>query len=275
MKKGIISSTSCLLVYVLGVFAFVVASAEQVFAKNNVNSLTGSLQANKPESSRVTNTISVIQIQPMVREGKPASKLGYTLDYAVSTQTSLSIDEVVKHTWDQFEDQKPTRLEDLTLSMNNQWSFINLESYLVFPTSEDSAKESMRFGAGLKPTLFTDMGRNRFSVSQGLTYYNYEYETADQAGSKYNTRYAADTTLAYAYKLTKFQRISTNAGLLSTQDYADHFDQAYFLGFGWGMAVSNAISVTASARTQDQVITQKKIFDYDRSLFALGVNYAF
>ena len=244
---------------------------------NNLTSTsTSKLEDNKNSvKSAWSNQLTATQVQPMVKESKPATKLAYSLDYAFSESSSVAADLAYKYTWDQFEDQKPSRIDDMDLSLNNKWSQAELETFVTLPVSEVSIKESMRFGIGIKPSVFTDLGRNHFSFSQSVAYYNYEFETANKAGSRYNTQYSADTTLGYSFAMTKSQKISLNTGLLSTQDYDDHLDQAYFLSLRWGIALSKKISLFSLARTQDQVLTQKQIFDYDRSSFALGVNYVF
>lgn len=256
---------------------FILSSRVEARPLNNLtNTSSAKLEENKNSIvSAWSNQLTVVQVQPMVKEAKPASKLAYSLDYAFTASSSVTADIGYKYTWDQFADQKPSRLDDMGLSLNNQWSNATLETFVSLPTSEDSQKESMRFGIGVKPTVFTDVGRSRFLFSQSIAYYNYEFETANKAGSRYNTQYSADTTIGYSFAMTKRQKISLNTGLLSTQDYDDHLDQAYFLSLGWGMAVSQKVSVFSTARTQDQVLTQKQIFDYDRSSIALGVNYVF
>lgn len=145
---------------------------------------------------------------------------------------------------------------------------------VTLPTSTISSRASLQ--TLLAPSLSVTyplyrrslFGRSRHEVAYGF----YRYETADEAGYRYNSPWMFTNGVGLGFR---FQRTT------SLLDY----DFTHLIGYGgtrlnvqtlrasFNVAVTRQASVSAFARWRDRVVTDNALFDTDTRVIGLALQY--
>lgn len=145
---------------------------------------------------------------------------------------------------------------------------------LTLPTSTISSRASMQ--AMIAPSLSVRYPLYRQSVfarsSHEIAYSFYRFETADEAGYRYNSPWMFTNGLGLGLRIYK-TTTAVDYDFTHLIGYADTRINVQTLRVSMGVAITGRASVSAYARWRDRIVTDNALFDTDTRVIGLSFRY--
>ncbi len=159
-----------------------------------------------------------------------------------------------------------------TRALGKDWG-VNYLVGGIAPTSDQGQKAGLRFGALGVVNLKYKYKNATFSFSNLLTYLNYEWDTADPAGTQYNEYLMLKNSISSGISLNKKKtwNIGLELGHYTFRNTQENVDNAYsvsgFTSYFFSKEIMGTLTIMGSDRKHDNT----NLFLYERMSVLAGL----
>ena len=241
--------------------------------------VTGNSRTRLPEPNALQGEISSSLGRGFDYYADYFSTLGLSMSYKMSGSWVLKGEAEYRHVFTEFEERHTDSFEDTVVGIANSSFYRDSESgfnidgglKLRLPTSETSRRAGTRFVTGLGVNLSMPIGRARIVQSTSYSYYNQQFDTADEAGLEPNPIHAVGLGLGVSLQLTSWLTWSVGGQLHTIWDLESDRDRIEGFSSSLDAEIDRIWSISLAIQTRNKILSNNSLFDDDTTLISLGL----
>ena len=193
-------------------------------------------------------------------------------EYDFPAKWSFGIAEVYQTPFSVFEDERTNwGLEDTEVFISKSVGDFSFTATNIFPTSQTSRDASLRLGMAGEGAYSLAYGRLSLRLALELIAYMYDYETADQDGTQYNSPWAQFWKASLGFKLVKGLSWFGTADHYAARNYAGTHDGVTRVITGFRYSFIESVTAQFYYRSQSAVLVNNSFYDDLESSYLFGL----